>query len=379
MPRPKHPAQDRAEFSAIAAIVERVPWRRGPLMLNDVLNRAAAGFDIAVSRALLGRSRAARARSRTESLGHAERIAALERITATWESHALAPGFFGDEKPATPGLAFVRMDGDVKVVDATWPSAFAPVDDGARGRYLERTENATAAARLFLHREPRPAVILIHGYRAGHFALEERVWPLRFMLDRGLDVALFVLPFHAVRARRAGAAFFPSSDPRITNEGFRQAMIDLRSLGAHLRQRGAPAVGVMGMSLGGYTSALAATVDPSLAFAVPIIPLASLADVARAGGRFVGTADEQRLQYDALVRAHRTISPLHRPPQIAADRILVAGAVGDRITPIEHARGIAEHFGAPLEEFVGGHLLSFGRGTAFRAAFRLLGRLQLLR
>jgi pimeloyl-ACP methyl ester carboxylesterase len=348
-------------------------------MLNDVLNRAASGFDIAVSRALLGRSASARARSRTESLGHAERLAALERIASTWDAAATRPDFFGADATPTPDLAFVRMEGNVKVVDATWRSAFSPVDEGASPRYLERTENATAAARLFLHREPRPTAILVHGYRAGHHALEERVWPLRFMLDRGLDVALFVLPFHGVRAKSAGAAFFPSSDPRITNEGFRQAMIDLRSLGAHLRQRGAPAVGLMGMSLGGYTTALAATVDDALAFAIPIIPLASLADVARAGGRYVGTPDEQRLQHDALVRAHRTVSPLHRSPRIAADRVLVAGATGDRITPIEHARGLATHFGAPLEEFVGGHLLSFGRGTAFRAAFRLLGRLQLLR
>ncbi len=348
-------------------------------MLNDVLNRAASGFDLAVSRALLGRSAAARARSRSESLGHADRIAALERVAATWDAAAVKPGFFGDDSAPTIDLAFVRMEGDVKVVDATWRSAFTPIDEGARDRYLERAENATAAARLFLHRDPRPTAILVHGYRAGHYALEERVWPLRFMLERGLDVALFVLPFHAVRARRAGAAFFPSSDPRITNEGFRQAMIDLRSLGAHLRQRGAPAIGLMGMSLGGYTTALAATVEQGLAFAVPIIPLASLPDVARAGGRFVGTAEEQRVQHEALVRAHHTVSPLHRASRIAPERVLIAGATGDRITPIEHARGLATHFGAPLEEFVGGHLLSFGRGTAFRAAFRLLGRLQLLR
>jgi pimeloyl-ACP methyl ester carboxylesterase len=55
----------------------------------------------------------------------------------------------------------------------------------------------------------------------------------------------------------------------------------------------------------------------------------------------------------------------------------VLGAEGDRITPIAHARRLAEHFGAPLEVFAGGHILQFGRADAFRAAGKLLGRLRL--
>ena len=201
------------------------------------------------------------------------------------------------------------------------------------------------------------------------------MWPVEWLFAKGLDVALPVLPFHAVRAPRTGAAIFPGSDPRITNEGFRQAVLDLRSLARHLRERGAPSVGVMGMSLGGYTTALLATVDDDLRFAVPMIPLASIAHMARRMGRFTGNDAEQTAQFEGLEAAHRPVSPLARAPRIDPDRMLVLAAERDRITPIEHSHWISEHFRAPMHVFPGGHILQFGRAEAFRAVGKLLGRL----
>ena len=162
-------------------------------------------------------------------------------------------------------------------------------------------------------------MLLLHGYRAGQWAVEERVWPVQWLFDKGLDVALPVFPFHAVRSRRRGAPLVPGSDPRMTNEGFRQAVLDVRTLAHHLLERGAPSVGVMGMSLGGYTAALTATVEDRLSFAVPIIPLSSIADTARDSGRLVGSIEEQRLQFEALEAAHRAVSPLSRPARLARE------------------------------------------------------------
>ena len=58
----------------------------------------------------------------------------------------------------------------------------------------------------------------------------------------------------------------------------------------------------MGMSLGGYTTALFGDRRIRLAFAVPIIPLASLADFAREQGRLGETPHETELQHRALER-----------------------------------------------------------------------------
>jgi pimeloyl-ACP methyl ester carboxylesterase len=229
-----------------------------------------------------------------------------------------------------------------------------------------------------LHENPsRPAVILIHGYRCGQYALEERIWPVQWLFERGLDVALVVLPFHAIRTDDRSPQF-PGGDPRVTNEGFRHAVYDIRCLAAYLRNRGAESVGVMGMSLGGYTASLLATLDEELAFAVPIIPLASIPEIARAAGRFVGTPEEQREQYEGLEAVHRAVSPFARAPKLARDRMLILAAKGDKITPIEHAERLADHFRAPLESFHGGHILQFGRAEAFRSVGRFLGRLGLL-
>jgi pimeloyl-ACP methyl ester carboxylesterase len=259
----------------------------------------------------------------------------------------------------------------VRVVDVAWESGHDPLAGDVRDAYLAHARNRTARARLFLGPSPRPAVIAIHGYLGGAYAMEERAFPVGWMLRRGFDVALLTLPFHALRARSDGQRSppFPGADPRFTIEGCRQAVRDARALLGHLRAAGAPAVGVIGMSLGGYVTSLLTTLDERLAFAVPTIPLASFADFARDQGRF-GSGDAAVAQYRAYDDAMRAVSPLARPSILPPRRVLVLAASFDRITPKAHAERLAAHFDAPLVSFPGGHLLQFGRGDAFRALGR---------
>lgn len=314
-----------------------------------------------------------------EKMPHEARLEFLAEITATYDQPefiAKPELFFPAPKSVPISLTRVRSMGGAEpgvVLDATWRSEFEPWCGDVCEEYLSHEQNRIAAARLFLHTTPRPAVILLHGYRCGQFALEERIWPVQWLYDRGMDVALMVLPFHAVRAKR-GPYMFPSGDPRITVEGFRQIMLDVRTLAAELRERGCSAVGVMGMSLGGYASGLLATIDDKVDFAAPIIPCASIADVARTMGLLVGTPEEQAKQHDALEAALRVTSPLARASRISPEKLIVVGASGDRITPMDHAQRLAKHFNAPLETFHGGHVLQFGRADAFRAVGRMLQR-----
>jgi pimeloyl-ACP methyl ester carboxylesterase len=220
----------------------------------------------------------------------------------------------------------------------------------------------------------RPAVIAIHGYMGGHWILEEAQWPLAWLARRGLDVALPVLPFHALRSGpHRGAPPFPSADPRLTNEGFRQAVADIVALARWLRARGAPHVGVMGMSLGGYTSSLLATVTRDIDFVMPMIPLASIADFAREQGR-LGIGEQADAQHAALERANWVVSPFARPLALPPSRALVVAAEHDRITPSAHARRIATHFGCDLVTIPGGHLVQLGRSEAFRGLASMLER-----
>jgi len=365
-------------------------------VIDRVLTRAAASVDRVVARALITRSSRARSRSRAESLGHDERMRSLSAIQGIYdrpEHFEVASEFFPwptNVVPESRRVRTMRYPGGgrgarrhAEVLDLTWPSR-PPLHCADVGDRLEHSENRRGAARLFAGEHApgvhaaagRPAVVLIHGYRAGQFVVEERAWPISWLLRRGFDVALFVLPFHGVRAPRRRGPMFPNSDPRVTNECLRQAMMDLRVLRTHLLDRGAPDVGVMGMSLGGYTTALTATID-EWAFAVPLIPLASFADMALRGGRFVGDDAAQRAQHEALEAAHRVVSPLARAPRISRDRIKVIAAAGDQVTTVPQARKLAEHFGVPLELVPGGHILQFGRGRAFKSVGRMLSDLSL--
>jgi dienelactone hydrolase len=355
-------------------------------VISSLGAKFAAGVDRAFASAFLGRSQRSRKRSRAESLGPEEREQALRAIAALYAraEHFETPETFfpAPARIATRETEVRRQRDGGRVVDLVWESAYRCHVGEVQEKYGALGANASAHARVMLHpdtgAERRPAVILVHGYLGGVQALEERAWPLRWLYERGFDVALPVLPFHGARGKGALRPPWPSSDPRMNVEGFRQAMNDLRGLRAWLAARGATAVGAMGMSLGGYTTALFATVEPELAFAVPFIPLASIADFARDGGRLVGTPAQQELQYQLLEDAHRVVSPLARPPRVPRDRLLIVAGEADRITPLAHAQRLADHFGARLEPFPGGHLLQLGRSDAFRAVGRMLGEAGLL-
>jgi pimeloyl-ACP methyl ester carboxylesterase len=347
--------------------------------LRSVASQLAARVDEAIYNTALVRSEKSRRASAAESLGHEARIEALGQVEALYEREEFFSSpdtFFTPPAAGAQGGRTSRLrsyDGWGEVLDVGWRSAYEPFHEGVRERYERHDQNGVAVARVFAHRDPCPAIILIHGYLGGTLAFEERFWPVRWLFDQGLDVALMVLPFHGARRQsQVTRPVFPSSDPRFTVEGFRQAIFDLRWLMAYLEARGSRSVGAMGMSLGGYTTALLATVEPRLSFAVPLVPLASIADFARDGGRLVGSPDEQAAQHAAIEGAHRVVSPLARPSKLADGRVLVLGGEYDRITPLAHAERLAAHLGAPLETFAGGHLFQVGRGEAFKRVERMI-------
>jgi pimeloyl-ACP methyl ester carboxylesterase len=330
-----------------------------------MLGSAASAVDRAVVAAM--HAHGARDRARADTMPHTQRLEVLAGIERDYADHA---GFFDAPDAIAPTLREVRHG----VFDSSWPSTFEPYLAAVSPKYLGNIENRTARARLFLGGGKRPAVIAIHGYLGGYYVFEEATWPIAWMQKRGLDVALPVLPFHAQRGgQRRGAPPFPSADPRLTNEGFRQAATDIIGLARWLRERGAPAVGVIGVSLGGYTSSLLATVSDVFDFVVPMIPLASVADFAREQGR-LGEGDEADAQHAALERANWIVSPLARALRVPKSRALVIAAENDAITPTAHARRLATHFDCELMTIAGGHLVQLGRGDAYRAFGKLLVR-----
>jgi pimeloyl-ACP methyl ester carboxylesterase len=250
-----------------------------------------------------------------------------------------------------------------------------------RADYQSYEPNRSGHARLYRHTaEPRGTVVCLHGYRGGAYLIEERAFPVRWLYRLGFDVVLFQLPFHGGRGGRS-APVWPSINVARTNEGFAHAIHDLRALRSWLREeRGERPLVVAGMSLGGYTSALWATVEP-LDLVAPMIPVASFPDLLWAHGE--GRPERERAEregvtLDMLQLAMECHTPLYRAPLTRGERVLVVSAAGDRIAPPEHATRLAAHFAAEEVRFDGGHVLQVGRSDAFRALGRRLAQLGLI-
>ena len=341
----------------------------------DLISLAAGGFDYAVVRLVQGLSRGA-----GRGPDFQERLRRLQLAARAYRD--IDPAAFFAPPPALQPLRaqHVRDLPGGEVVDLAWQSGFTPHEPQLRSDYLAFEENRIAHARLLRHAEPRPAIVCLHGYGAGIHRFEELAWNARWLYRKGLDVALLTLPFHALRAPRfRKAPAFPSASIGRTIEGFGQAVWDVRSLLNWLRSRGSPLAGLAGMSLGGYTAALTATVEARLDYAVLFIPLGDLTDVTVEHEALRGQHVPPYL-IQAGKEALSLVRPLARTPLVPGDRMLVAAARADRITPAEaHAHKLAEHFRAPMVTFAGSHLVQVGRATAFAQMARLLARQGALR
>ena len=264
-----------------------------------------------------------------------------------------------------------------ELLEVTYETDFVPVFPEERSN---PGLNRAGVARWWRHGRPgHPAMLCVHGYGGGHLWLERLAFDAGRFYRAGLDVVLYVLPYHGLRSPRgamqSGAPFFDIDLVR-TNEAFAQAIYELRALLCYLHAAGTGPVGAFGMSLGAYVTALLATVEPELAFAVPMIPLTSLAEMMWGEG-----ADSPRLALAvehgwtlALLRdVTRVHAPLARQPLVPSERRLIIAALGDRICPPAHADALWRHWGRPrIHWYPGGHLAQFRRYGALRQIRSLL-------
>lgn len=256
--------------------------------------------------------------------------------------------------------------------DLSWQSAFSAHFPENQERFAKLRRNSFARMRLIQRdpRDPRPTLILIHGFLGGNPVFEELLFPASALFEAGYDLALVTLPGHG--ARREGGALsrpsWPGRGPSFTIDGYRQAIADLRAILDYLLRVGAPSVGGIGMSLGGYTVSLLATVEERLSLAIPYIPLASHADYLFDNGLLGPDVERASILRERLERLFSAVSPLSRPPLIPREgRAVVVGEV-DAITPPSHGERIARHWGVEPYYFGGAHLLQIGRTEAILSA-----------
>ncbi len=250
----------------------------------------------------------------------------------------------------------------------SWRSKHPLVFKSIKREYRSHRDNQTALLRtLSLRIKGKPMAILVNGFSSGHHLMERVAWPMREFDRLGIGVSLFALPFHGPR----GHAFppeWPQQDTAFTIEGFRQAIWDLQIAIRAMRAAGASHVGVVGMSLGGYTASLLATVTSDVDFVLSYIPICSMPDVMNDNGLMPGSGGTQRALYEGYREQLVPITPVCREPKVDPKRVSIISGAYDRLATVQHGQRLADHFGAELITFPGAHLIQHRRARAFREA-----------
>ncbi|MCC6639739.1 MAG: hypothetical protein IT386_01095 [Deltaproteobacteria bacterium] len=123
----------------------------------------------------------------------------------------------------------------------------------------------------------------------------------------------------------------------------------MRRILSWVRAQGATKVGVYGLSLGGYNTAVLSSLAPGLACAIPGIPAT---DFARLVWRHGPTLQVRSLEHkgiarDAVDEVLRVVSPLALETQVPHEGRAIFGGVADRLVPADQVRDLWVHWRRP--------------------------------
>jgi hypothetical protein len=331
-----------------------------PLPDRDLRMQIKAGLDEVVIGYFLGAAKVPSGEQAARICGEAPKLQqALE--SRGWLEHP--EGFH--QKPEAPlhvNVQSARSSG-LDYEQVRFDSEYLPPAD-LPGAEVWATHTATqrTAAWLFRHPGPaRPWLLCIHGYRMGEPWIDFSLFAARVLHHRyGLNLLMPILPLHGPRriGRLSGDGFL-DGDPLDLLYAEAQALWDLRRWLAWLRaNEPAPRIGVYGVSLGGYNTALLSAYEDGLDFAVAGIPVV---DLAAAIWRFIPPQHRRYFVGNGLEEARyreilRAVSPLTLRPRLPSERLHIFAATGDRLLPASHALALSRHWERPVHWYQGSHL-----------------------
>ena len=242
-------------------------------------------------------------------------------------------------------------------------SGFEPrAEEPRREMWLSGEANRTAHAWALRHADPsRPWLVCIHGYQMGDALIDLSAFEAgRLHKAYGMNLLFPVLPLHGPRkiGRRSGDGYL-AGEPLDTVHAVANAMWDLRRLLSWIRAQGGTKIGVHGLSLGGFHTALLACLDDGLACAIPGIPLADVTRVVWRHGPPLRIRHFERngVVHEAVSEVLRVVSPLALEPRVPKERRYLYAAVADRLVPADQVYDLWRHWDEPeIVWYQGGHV-----------------------
>lgn len=252
------------------------------------------------------------------------------------------------------------------VDNIAFASSFRAINPAMRKQWSGLRHNNIVRAQHWRHDDgPRPTLCVIHGFMGSAYVLNGLFFSLPWYYRSGYDVLLYTLPFHGRRAEKcspfSGFGYFASGLSGFA-EAMAQAVHDFRSIVDYLHHTGVERVALTGISLGGYTCALLATVEHRLEAVIPNCPVVT---PAKLFGEWFPASELLGLglwltsiNRDELNDGMAYHCPLNYQPVIPKDRRMIITGLGDRMAPPEHAVTLWEHWDrCRLHWFPGSHVL----------------------
>jgi pimeloyl-ACP methyl ester carboxylesterase len=252
------------------------------------------------------------------------------------------------------------------VDNIAFASSFTAINPAMRGQWSGWASNNIVRAQHWRHDDgPRPTLCVIHGFMGSSYLANGRFFALPWYYRSGYDVLMYTLPFHGRRAERfspfSGFGYFAGGLSGFA-EAMAQAVHDFRSIVDYLRHTGVDRIALTGISLGGYTSALVASVDDRLEAVIPNCPVvtpATMFDEWFPANKLVGLGLRlSNISRDELIAGLSYHCPLNYPALVPTDRRMIITGLGDRMAPPDQAVMLWQHWDrCALHWFPGSHVL----------------------
>ncbi len=265
-------------------------------------------------------------------------------------------------------------DGRYQVI--TYPSLHTVKNPWISERYLSFQNNRTGYLVRWLHPKPScKTVLCLHGYMLGEPQQARTMFHVDKLYSMGLDVALYITPFHWRRApesRLQRGIFLQTDDVAMTCEAMGQSMADLHTCFQILKQRDAGDIGLIGASLGGYNASLYSCLSNRHAFAAMMVPAVNFSKPY--GPRFAKLPFKVDSSFmKKIEKVWELHSPLNHLPKLSMDRMLFVASRGDRLCPFGYLAELHQKWGFRRYRYMtGGHWLIFNGRSRGKAWYSFL-------